>query len=85
MFTCNDAFKFSDKEVTYFNNKLKTKWKFIKLSDMIDLNYPIWLLTNARHLLSLGKNSKISNENIEYENYFSLVSRFLPLWVNFKN
>ena len=29
MFTCNYAFKFSDKEVTYLNNKLKAKWKLL--------------------------------------------------------
>ncbi len=84
MLTSTNTIRFSNKDLTYFSNKIKGKWNFMKLFDAIDLNYPIWCLTNSKLIVSSEMNSRFS-ENADYENYFSLVSRFLPLWLHFKN
>jgi putative transposon-encoded protein len=80
---CN-GIKLREKDVNHVSLKLKSKWNFLQVFDVSDVNFPMWCLTNSKLFLSNDKKTS-NNVNVDYEKYFSLISRYLPIWLNFKN
>ena len=82
----NGELQFTKDELKVIPQKLSKKWNFFHLFDPMysdDNKHPVWCMTNSR--FGNIKENKNVNQFMDFETYFSLISRFHPKWINFKN
>jgi len=82
----NGELQFTKDELKLIPQKLSKKWNFFHLFDPMysdDNKLTVWCMTNSR--FGNIKENKNVNQFMDFETYFSLISRFHPKWINFKN